>query len=114
MGASLATLRVLRAFLDNPGATNYGLALIAASGINGGALYPILSRLERDGWIQGEWEDLDETTAGRRRRRYYRLTAAGERDAREFLSRTVEQLSPPALGRRAKSRSTKRGAWAPS
>lgn len=37
------------------------------------ALYPLLYRLERRGWIQGRWVQR----AGQRRRRYYKLTAAG-------------------------------------
>ncbi len=37
------------------------------------ALYPLLYRLEKRGWIQGRWVER----AGQRRRRYYRLTAAG-------------------------------------
>lgn len=37
------------------------------------ALYPLLYRLENRGWIQGRWVEQ----AGQRRRRYYRLTAAG-------------------------------------
>ena len=40
-----------------------------------GSLYPILCRLERKGWIVGRWVEK----AGERRRRYYRLTAAGRR-----------------------------------
>jgi transcriptional regulator len=39
------------------------------------ALYPLLYRLEKRGWIQGRWVEQ----AGQRRRRYYRLTAAGTR-----------------------------------
>lgn len=37
------------------------------------SLYPLLYRLERRRWIQGRWVEK----AGERRRRYYRLTAAG-------------------------------------
>lgn len=37
------------------------------------ALYPLLYRLEKRGWIQGRWVEQ----SGQRRRRYYRLTAAG-------------------------------------
>ena len=37
------------------------------------ALYPLLYRLEKRGWIQGRWVEQ----AGQRRRRYYKLTAAG-------------------------------------
>ena len=37
------------------------------------SLYPLLYRLEKRGWIQGRWVE------NQRRRRYYRLTAAGQR-----------------------------------
>ena len=39
------------------------------------ALYPLLYRLEKRGWIQGRWVEK----AGQRRRRYYRLTAEGKK-----------------------------------
>ena len=42
---------------------------------NVASLYPLLYRLERRGWIQGRWVE----NAGQRRRRYYRLTAAGKK-----------------------------------
>jgi transcriptional regulator len=38
------------------------------------SLYPLLYRLERRGWVKGEWEP-----AGGRRRRFYRLTATGRK-----------------------------------
>jgi PadR family transcriptional regulator PadR len=38
------------------------------------SLYPLLYRLERRGWLKGEWEP-----AGGRRRRFYRLTATGRK-----------------------------------
>ena len=37
------------------------------------SLYPLLYRLEARGWIDGRWVEKP----GQRRRRYYRLTAAG-------------------------------------
>jgi PadR family transcriptional regulator PadR len=39
------------------------------------SLYPTLYRLERRGLIQGKWVEK----AGMRRRRFYRLTAAGQK-----------------------------------
>jgi PadR family transcriptional regulator, regulatory protein PadR len=42
---------------------------------NAASLYPLLYRLEQRGWLQGRWVE----TAGQRRRRYYRLTAAGKK-----------------------------------
>ncbi len=37
------------------------------------SLYPLLYRLEKRGWIAGRWVEKP----GQRRRRYYRITAAG-------------------------------------
>ena len=39
------------------------------------SLYPTLYRLDKRGWIKGRWVEKP----GQRRRRYYRLTAAGRR-----------------------------------
>jgi PadR family transcriptional regulator len=38
------------------------------------SLYPLLYRLERRGWVKGEWEP-----SGGRRRRFYRLTPTGRK-----------------------------------
>jgi transcriptional regulator len=39
------------------------------------SLYPILYRMERDGLITGQWVEA----AGQRRRRFYKLSAAGRK-----------------------------------
>ena len=39
------------------------------------SLYPLLYRLERRGWIAGQWVEKE----GQRRRRYYRLTREGRK-----------------------------------
>jgi PadR family transcriptional regulator, regulatory protein PadR len=39
------------------------------------ALYPMLYRMEQRGWIRGAWE----TSSNGRRKRCYRLTAAGKK-----------------------------------
>jgi DNA-binding PadR family transcriptional regulator len=45
-----------------------------------GTLYPILRRLEKQGLIGGEWD-----TNGTRPRKYYRMTAEGERTLGSLL-----------------------------
>jgi PadR family transcriptional regulator, regulatory protein PadR len=42
------------------------------------SLYPLLHRLEKQGWIEGLWVEKAE----QRRRRYYKLTAQGKRELR--------------------------------
>jgi PadR family transcriptional regulator PadR len=39
------------------------------------SLYPLLYRMERRGWIHGQWRQ----DAGTRRRRFYRITPSGRR-----------------------------------
>jgi PadR family transcriptional regulator PadR len=39
------------------------------------SLYPLLYRLEKRGWITGRWVEK----SGQRRRRYYKITAAGRK-----------------------------------
>jgi PadR family transcriptional regulator, regulatory protein PadR len=50
------------------------------------SLYPLLYRLETRGWIQGTWVEKP----GQRRRRYYRLTAAGRRMLKQQRSTWLE------------------------
>ena len=48
---------------------------------NVASLYPLLYRLEARGLIEGRWVEK----ASQRRRRYYRLTAAGRRSLAAFV-----------------------------
>jgi transcriptional regulator len=50
--------------------------------IEEGSLYPALQRMLRKGWVSAKWG----TTAGNRRARYYRLTAAGRRQLTTEIS----------------------------
>ncbi len=45
-----------------------------------GTLYPLLSRMRREGWLDYEWQ---ESTSGPPRK-YYRLTEAGRQELVEF------------------------------
>ena len=80
MRMSSATLRVLEALLSNRAGQHYGYGLLKQTGIKSGSLYPILDRLETEGWIEGAWEA--EGVGGRPPRRYYKLTALGAREAK--------------------------------
>jgi DNA-binding PadR family transcriptional regulator len=47
-----------------------------------GSLYPVLNRLEKKGLVKWHWGDESEETGGARRK-YYKVTALGERTLRE-------------------------------
>lgn len=68
----------------------YGLEVIQLTGLSAGTVYPILRRLERDGLVEGLWEDEEAARRhGRPARRYYRVTGAGER----ALERARQELA---------------------
>ena len=50
--------------------------------LRSGTLYPTLLRLERAGWLESHWEAAEPHELGRPRRRYYKLSALGARNAR--------------------------------
>jgi PadR family transcriptional regulator PadR len=57
--------------------------------VNAGSLFPALRRLERQGWIKGEWH----ATENNRRAKYYLLTDAGRKklksEAREWQTQSA-------------------------
>lgn len=98
----MTTPRVLalRAFLDDPDRERYGLDLALDAGLEPGTVYPILVAFETVGWLVSREEDVDVHAAGRPRRRYYRLTAAGATAARDALAAAEQRRTARAGARR--------------
>jgi PadR family transcriptional regulator len=90
--STLTTQRVLRVLLDPPSNDHHGLEIMRATCLKSGSLYPILGRIEKAGWIEGNWEDVDGATERRPRRRLYRLTPDSVVGARASLAETARQL----------------------
>src|SRR5258708_32571205 len=84
----------------------YAFELIEALGKTGlltteGTLYPLLSRLRRDGLVKTEWQGAPECPP----RRYYEGTAEGRR-APTALKNGETTLARAARGRRPDARKT--------
>jgi transcriptional regulator len=66
--------------------------------VDHGSLYPALHRLEKSGWIAGQWE----TSPTKRRARYYRLTPQGrkrlvvERSKWDQMAAAIARVMQPA------------------
>lgn len=87
MNISHKGLVILKTFLESPGSDLYGYDLMRAAGVSSGTLYPILLRFEKQGLLRSEWEKSDPSSAGRPRRRMYRITGEGQQIARELLTK---------------------------
>jgi PadR family transcriptional regulator PadR len=66
----------------------HGADIMDATGQGGGTVYKVLRRLEQRGSVEGVWEDAAVAERERRpRRRYYRLTSAGEAELSAGIER---------------------------
>ncbi|WP_291054534.1 PadR family transcriptional regulator [Herbiconiux sp.] len=77
------TLDVLAILLSAEADPIFGLEIMKRSGRPSGTIYPILERLERQGWITSTWEE--NTTTQLHRRRVYTFTPEGAAAARALL-----------------------------
>jgi PadR family transcriptional regulator, regulatory protein PadR len=77
--------RAVLAFLSEAGqAWRHGYDLVRATGVKSGTLYPLLIRLEAQGYLEAQWQPP--AAPGRPPRHAYRLTAEGARFARNILA----------------------------
>jgi PadR family transcriptional regulator, regulatory protein PadR len=57
----------------------FGLEVMEATGLPSGTVYPALRRLERDGFVESQWESDESAAQGQRpARRYYEITKPGK------------------------------------
>jgi len=77
---SPAARTVLAALLDAGERWSHGYELARRAQVKSGTLYPLLIRLEAQGYLEAEWQQPVEP--GRPPRHAYRLTASGVQFAR--------------------------------
>ena len=53
----------------------------------------VAARLERLGWLESRWEDINPVTEGRPKRRYYHLSQDGAERARHALATARTSIS---------------------
>ncbi|WP_405087262.1 helix-turn-helix domain-containing protein [Microbispora sp. NBC_01389] len=86
-----ATLDVLGVVAAADGSPVYGFQISTLTGRPTGTVYPLLSRLERVGWLEGAWESEHHRGNGPRRR-YYKVTSQG----REHIAVALRRRERPA------------------
>lgn len=72
---------VLAVLLGAGGAWSHGYEIVQRAGIKSGTLYPLLIRLEAQGYLEAQWQQPAE--GGRPPRHAYRLTETGVQLARD-------------------------------
>ena len=75
---TLQGLKVLACFMQNPRRDISGADIARETSLASGTLYPILIRFEQAGWLGSDWEDGQPAKLGRPKRRFYRITGAGQ------------------------------------
>ena len=74
---------------------HYGFDIMDATGLPSGTVYPILRRLDREGFLESAWEKEAEAQKEQRPpRRYYAITPAGE----TVLAGAAERYRALSLG----------------
>lgn len=68
----------------------YGLLLMQELETSNGAVYGMLHKLEAAGYVSSVLEEIDERAAGRRKRRYWSLTAEGRAFAESEMRRASQ------------------------
>ncbi|MFE3033016.1 PadR family transcriptional regulator [Streptomyces canus] len=93
--------KTISAFLQDPDEPQYGMSLMEQTGLASGTLYPILMRLQKEGWLDVSVEQIDPAVEGRPRRKNYLLTQTGRIAAREALAELYEvaRVSARSTGR---------------
>jgi DNA-binding PadR family transcriptional regulator len=97
MGTYLRLTPAMRAVLSNLGATDgetWGLRVARDTTRPTGTVYPLLERLEREGFVDSRWDD-DENVSGARRR-LYALTPQGRTWIDARLNTVKTNRSPRA------------------
>lgn len=65
------------ALMNDPTGKYWGYQLSKESGVRSGVMYPLLSRMLLEGWLEDGWEEVDPSKTKRPARRYYTLTDEG-------------------------------------
>jgi DNA-binding PadR family transcriptional regulator len=86
-----ATRQVLGVFLESPGDKVFGFDVIRSTGLASGTVYPILQRLEGEGWLTSHWEDIAPELEGRPARRLYSINGDGVRAARSMEQEVADR-----------------------
>jgi PadR family transcriptional regulator, regulatory protein PadR len=78
MRKTYSLVQLAIALMSDPSGKHWGYQLSKMSGIRSGVMYPLLTRMLQEGWLEDGWEESDPSKKKKRPpRRYYKLTNQG-------------------------------------
>jgi PadR family transcriptional regulator PadR len=86
---TIPTTWVIDALVEDTSDQLYGARISQITNLDPGTVQPILARLERIGWAESSFEQVDPRAVGRPRRRYYRLTQRGRGEIKKVRSPAI-------------------------
>jgi len=89
INSSRQTQALLAALLSATADWHHGYDLSKETGLKSGTLYPILMRLESQGWLEARWEEAPQS--GKPPRHLYQITALGLQEAPVLLRSSIER-----------------------
>ncbi len=77
MRKTYSLVQLAIALMSDASGKHWGYQLSKTSGIRSGVMYPLLTRMLDEGWLEDGWETGDASKKKRPPRRYYTLTNEG-------------------------------------
>jgi len=97
--SSPQTRKLLVAMLRRPRKWHYGYELSKDTGLTSGTLYPLLMRLNDQGFLESRWQEPERP--GKPPRHSYRLTSEGL-----VFARTTVEMGNPSIIRQSVAETT--------
>ncbi|MFD6073550.1 PadR family transcriptional regulator [Amycolatopsis lurida] len=89
MRTTHALVQLAIALMEAPEERHWGYQLSKASGVGPGAMYPRLTSMLNEGWLEDGWQTQEEA-AGRPPRRYYKVTSKGKVELGALLAKAAQ------------------------
>jgi PadR family transcriptional regulator PadR len=90
-----AFLNGLAIFVNNPSEQFSGIDICQKTGMKSGTVYPLLIKMEENGWLESEWKDIDPRQEGRPKRHFYKITRGGFIQGTKLLEKHRPPIAKP-------------------
>ena len=87
-------LKVISIFISNPWSEYSGADICRRAKLKSGTVYPMLIKMEVNGWLSSELEKIDPKKEGRPKKRLYKITHRGLIEGQKILAEHFPSVPP--------------------